>query len=70
MAALDCGVINKDKTITYVAVPYPLPTAWQNELRMVKKGDQALLDSIEIRCRKAIGVQVTRAFIPSTSEAR
>ena len=53
--------------ITYVAVPYPLPTAWQEELKNHSRfhaGDTTHLTAIYKRMRSSVGVEVTRKYIP------
>ena len=66
--AVDKGTIClKSKTITFIALPYPLPKAWQDRLKQQAKnypGDFAGLEAIEIEMRGAIGFEYTRAFIP------
>ena len=49
--------------ITYLAVPYPLPKAWRDELinhAISYKYDKAHYKSIDMRMRASIGVLVTR----------
>jgi len=52
-------MLEENGTITYTALPYPLPEVWQEEFRKAAH-DLELLNAIEIQCRAAIGVQVTR----------
>lgn len=59
--------------ITYVALPHPLPLAWKQEFiahAKFKAGDAIGLEALDRRCRAAIGITVTRKFIPSISESR
>ena len=64
----DNGVISKDMTtITYTALPYPLPEPWRQEFiehTLNRPGDVHGLEALEIRCRAAIGVEVIRPNIP------
>ena len=52
--------------ITYLAVPYPLPKAWRDELinhARYHAGDGPHLKSIDMRMRASIGVSVTRPMV-------
>ena len=64
----DNGVVDiKTSTITYTALPYPLPKTWNEEFRKYAKnhpGDYAGLEALEIRARAAIGFEHTRKYIP------
>ena len=66
--AVDKGTVClRTKTITFVAVPYPLPKAWQDRLKQQAKnypGDFAGLEAIEIEMRNSIGFEYTRPYIP------
>ena len=66
--AVDKGTVClSTKTITFVAVQYPLPKAWQDRLKQQAKnyrGDFAGLEAIEIEMRGAIGFEYTRPYIP------
>ena len=48
--------------VTYKALPCPLPEAWRNEF-MAAKG-LAEVVAVERRCRGAMGIGVTRKYIP------
>ena len=64
----DRGVVdNSTRTITFIAVPYPLPQAWRD--RLIRHtadypGNFAGLKAIEIEMRGAIGFEYTRPDIP------
>jgi hypothetical protein len=66
--AIDQGMVDiNTKTITYIALPYPLPKAWQDEFKACAKnhkGDFARLEALEIRARATIGFEHTRKYIP------
>ena len=54
------------RMITYLAVPYPLPKAWRDELinhARYHAGDGPHLKSIDMRMRASIGVLVTRPMV-------
>jgi len=68
MATADNGVIDlRAHTITYTALPFPLPKAWRDEFikQGKNRGDFAGLNALEQRCRAAIGFEVTRKYIPT-----
>jgi hypothetical protein len=66
--AVDKGTVClRTKSITFQAVPFPLPQAWQDRLKQQAKnypGDFAGLEAIEIEMRGSIGFEYTRPFIP------
>lgn len=68
----DQGVIDlQQKTISYTAVPYPLPDAWKKELidhHKFRNGDNAHLMALEVRMRATIGQKVTRKYIPPVAK--
>lgn len=66
----DQGVITritpKYSSITFKALPYPLPEAWRKEFRdaaLNHRGDFAYLEALEIRARESIGFEYTRQVI-------
>jgi hypothetical protein len=66
--AVDQGTVDiNTKTITYIALPYPLPKVWQDEFKEYAKnhpGDYAGLEALEVRARATIGFEHTRKYIP------
>lgn len=69
----DQGTIDFDtKTITFKALPYPMPAAWIKEFKDAAKnhkGDFAHLEALEIRARESIGVEYTRKVIMPVVQA-
>lgn len=70
LLAPDNGVIDlKNKTITFTALPCPLPEVWRKELIALGRAkDRVGIEAWERRARQTIGLQHQRAYIPSTSE--
>lgn len=66
----DNGVIDlKNKTITYTALPCPLPEAWRKELIALGRAkDKTGIEAWERRARSTIGFQHQRAYIPPKSD--
>jgi hypothetical protein len=64
----DKGVVDiSTRTITFIALPYPLPQAWRERLIRHSAdypGDFAGLEAIEIEMRGSIGFEYTRPYIP------
>ena len=62
-----------DGMITYIALPYPLPAEWKQEFIAHSKyraGDAIGLEALDRRCRAAIGINVTRKYIPAVSRVK
>lgn len=63
----DQGTIDSStKTITFKALPYPMPDAWIKEFKDAAKnhaGDFVHLEALEIRARESIGIEYTRKVV-------
>lgn len=68
----DNGIIDHQAgTITYTALPCPLPEAWQLQLKLARlelPSERAFaIEAVERRARATIGFEVTRPYIKSVA---
>ncbi len=75
LTATDGAFINlqaSPPTITYRAIPHPIPQQWKDLLSnvlQVPADERAVsLTAVEVQMRALIGVFVTRTYIPPTNQ--